>query len=608
MLQKFRERVNLKLYDQKETVMRVFRWLHIFVALSMVGVLVYYYGFKHSESMQVALLKIIEYSFAFYILRFIVKIIYDFNPLKYIRTNWFETVLILFLIVEGIAYNVTGNLLISRFFSWLGLRDFGDFSNVFIQLFFIIYIFTEVFKKRDFRLWFKVHPGLLFVFSIGAIVVVGTGLLMLPEMSTISGSLNFTDALFTSMSSASVTGLTTVDISSILSFKGQVVVLFLIQIGALNTIAFAALYLLLAKFGIGLKQHAIMEDFMNKSTFVDAGDVFFRIIKWSIVIELIGFILIYFLFFDVSFFETSGDHLFHSIFHSVSSFNNAGLSIIPDGLMYSELQTNYLLHFITLILFFMGGFGMLYLFELLSFDRIKERLKSPWKGLSFPTKITLYTTLILLALGAIVFFIFEYNKSLEGQPWYGIISTTLFESMTTRNAGFSTVDTGALSLPVLVFFLFLMFIGAGSGSSGGGVRVTTFAVMIASVVSTIKGKPNTELFKRSLSNEIVLKAYSILLFFIFGNLIGIFVLTISEYDLIESGKFTLIDIIFEHVSAASTVGLSTGITGEMSTFGQYVLMVAMFIGRVGTLTLAYLFGKQVSSKNYKYPSGHTMIG
>ena len=608
MLQKFRERVNLKLYDQKETVMRVFRWMHIFVALSMVGVLVYYYGFKHSESMQVALLKIIEYSFAFYILRFIVKIIYDFNPLKYIRTNWFETVLILFLIVEGVAYNVSGDLLISRFFSWLGFRDFGDFSNVFIQLFFIIYIFTEVFKKRDFRLWFKVHPGLLFVFSIGAIVVVGTGLLMLPEMSTISGSLNFTDALFTSMSSASVTGLTTVDISSILSFKGQVVVLFLIQIGALNTIAFAALYLLLAKFGIGLKQHAIMEDFMNKSTFVDAGDVFFRIIKWSIVIELIGFILIYFLFFDVSFFETSGDHLFHSIFHSVSSFNNAGLSIIPDGLMYSELQTNYLLHFITLILFFMGGFGMLYLFELLSFDRIKERLKSPWKGLSFPTKITLYTTLILLALGAIVFFIFEYNKSLEGQPWYGIISTTLFESMTTRNAGFSTVDTGALSLPVLVFFLFLMFIGAGSGSSGGGVRVTTFAVMVASVVSTIKGKPNTELFKRSLSNEIVLKAYSILLFFIFGNLIGIFVLTISEYDLIESGKFTLIDIIFEHVSAASTVGLSTGITGEMSTFGQYVLMVAMFIGRVGTLTLAYLFGKQVSSKNYKYPSGHTMIG
>lgn len=608
MLQNFRERVNLKLYDQKETVMRVFRWLHIFVALSMVGVLVYYYGFKHSESMKVTLLKIIEYSFAFYILRFIVKIIYDFNPLKYIRTNWFETVLILFLIVEGIAYNITGDLLISRFFSWLGLRDFGDFSNVFIQLFFIIYIFTEVFKKRDFRLWFKVHPGLLFVFSIGSIVIVGTGLLMLPEMSTISGSLNFTDALFTSMSSASVTGLTTVDISSILSFKGQVVVLFLIQIGALNTIAFAALYLLLAKFGIGLKQHAIMEDFMNKSTFVDAGDVFFRIIKWSLVIELIGFLLIYLLFFDVSFFKTSGDHLFHSIFHSVSSFNNAGLSIIPDGLMHSELQTNYLLHFTTLILFFMGGFGMLYLFELLSFDRIKERIKSPWKGLSFPTKITLYTTLILLALGAVVFFIFEYNNSLEGRPWYGIISTTLFESMTTRNAGFSTVDTGALSLPVLVFFLFLMFIGAGSGSSGGGVRVTTFAVMIASVVSTIKGKPNTELFKRSLSNEIVLKAYSILLFFIFGNLIGIFVLTISEYDLIESGKFTLIDIIFEHVSAASTVGLSTGITGEMSTFGQYVLMVAMFIGRVGTLTLAYLFGKQVSSKNYKYPSGHTMIG
>lgn len=608
MLQNFRERINLKLYDQKESVMRVFRWLHIFVALGMVGILVYFYGFKHSESTQQALLKIIEYSFAFYILRFIVKIIYDFNPLKYLRTNWFETILILFLIIEGVAFNTTGDLLSSRFFSWIGFEGFGDFSNVFIQLFFIIYIFTEVFKKRDFRLWFKVHPGLLFVFSIGSIVIVGTGLLMLPEMSTISGSLNFTDSLFTAMSSASVTGLTTIDISTVLSFKGQIVVLFLIQIGALNTIAFASLYLLLAKFGIGLKQHAIVEDFMNKNIFVDAGDVFFRIIKWTIIIELIGFLLIYVLFFRVSLFETSGDHLFHSIFHSVSSFNNAGLSIIPDGLMHSELQTNYSLHFVTLLLFFMGGFGMLYLFELISFGEIRKRLRTPWKGLSFPTKITLYTTLTLLVLGAIVFFIFEYNNTLKDQPWYGVLSTTFFESMTTRNAGFSTVDTGMLSLPVLVFFLFLMFVGAGSGSSGGGVRVTTFAVMIASVISTIKGKPNTELFKRSLSNEIVLKAYSILLFFIFGNLIGIFALTISEYDLIESGKFTLMDIIFEHVSAASTVGLSTGITAEMSTFGQYVLMVAMFIGRVGTLTLAYLFGKQVSSKNYKYPTGHTMIG
>jgi len=197
---------------------------------------------------------------------------------------------------------------------------------------------------------------------------------------------------------------------------------------------------------------------------------------------------------------------------------------------------------------------------------------------------------------------------LEGQPWYGKMVSTFFSSMTTRNAGFNTVDIGSLSLPVLVFFLFLMFVGAGSGSSGGGIRVSTFGIMVSSVLSTIRRKPYTEMFKRTISNDLVLKAYSIFIFFIVGNLIGIFALLITEQEALESGAFSLIDIIFEHVSAASTVGLSTGLTPELTTAGKYVIIVAMFIGRVGTLTLAYLLGKQVLSKNYKYPSGHTMVG
>jgi len=180
--------------------------------------------------------------------------------------------------------------------------------------------------------------------------------------------------------------------------------------------------------------------------------------------------------------------------------------------------------------------------------------------------------------------------------------------MTTRNAGFSVVDTAALSVPVLIIFLFLMFIGASSGSAGGGIRTSTFAIMFASVLSTIKGKKHTELFKRTISNDLVLKAYAIFLFFVIGNIIGPFVLAISEADLLASGKYDFMDLVFEHVSAASTVGLSTGITAELSTVGKFVLIVAMFIGRVGTLTLAYLVGKRVISKNYKYPNGHTMVG
>lgn len=608
MLRDFRERVNLRLYDSKELVLKLLRITHIVVAVLMVAVLVYYYGFPQTEESGSTLMRLVEYSFAFYIFRFLVKFAYDFNPRKYISDNKFETILIAFLLVEGISYNFFGELILSRFFKWIGFQSFSDISTVFVQGFFIIYIITDLFKKRDFRLWFNIHPGLLFTFSILGIMLVGTGLLLLPEMTIPTYDIAFTDAVFMSLSATSVTGLATVDISEILTFKGQLIVLFLIQIGGLNTIAFAALYLFLSKFGIGVKQHEVLEDFLNKDSFIDTGNVFLKIVKWVIVIQFIGFCLMFILFPVEGIFEETNNRIYFSIFHAVSAFNNAGLSVLPGGTMNPLIVDNYFLHLVFLLLWFVGGFGMIYLFDMFELKKMRERMKFPWKQLQFGTKITLYFTVFLLFLGAIIFFLFENSRSLEGQSTLGKVITSLFQSMTPRSAGFNTVDTGSLSMPILIMFLFLMFVGAGSGSTGGGIRVSTFAVMLASVLSTIRGKMNVELFKRTISNDLVLKAYSIFIFYIVGNLIGIFVLSITELEALESGKFALMDIIFEHVSAASTVGLSTGITPELSEAGKYVIIVAMFIGRVGTLTLAYLLGKKLVSKNYKYPSGHTMIG
>jgi trk system potassium uptake protein len=607
MLTDFREKANLKLYNSKEFVQKLFTVLHVIVALSMVGVLVYYYGFPQTDESKSALIQIIEYSFGFYILRYLIRFIYDFNPREFFRQRWFETIIIVALITEGIAFNVFDTLLISRFFIWLGFDDFTDVSNLFVQLFFVIYIATEIFRKRDFRQWLKIHPGLLFMFSILIIILIGTGLLMLPEMTIAAIDMPFTDALFTSASSVSVTGLMTMDVSADFTFKGQLVIMFLIQIGGFNTIAFAALYLLVAKFGIGVKQHDIMEDFVNKESILSTGNMFTKILIWTLVIEFIGFLLVFILI-DSANFTTRGEHFFFSVFHAISGFNNAGITIMDGGMMNEIAIGNYGFQLVILVLFFLGGFGMIYLFDMLEFKKIRERIKLPWKTLQFGTKITLYFTLILFAAGAFVFFLFERKNVMLGDSWLGQFVTTIFQSMTTRNAGFNTVDIGSLALPTLVFFLFLMFVGAGSGSSGGGIRVSTFAIMFASVISTIRRKPNTELFKRTISNELVMKAYSIFIFFIVGNLVGIFALVITESDAIESGAFTLMDILFEHVSAASTVGLSTGITAELSESGKYIIIFAMFIGRVGTLTLAYLLGRQVLSKNYKYPSGHTMIG
>ncbi|MEJ6777791.1 MAG: potassium transporter TrkG [Crocinitomicaceae bacterium] len=607
-IKEFREKVNLLIYDAKPKVLAVLTVMNILVSLTAISTLVYYYGFKLTDLSEHICFTILEVSFGFYIFRYFVKLFFDFHPPTFIRNNWFEGVIISLLLIEGMSYNLLGSMVLEPIFQSIGFEDFGDFSMIFVQLFVFIILLNNLFKQRNFKPWMKIHPGWLFTISIAMMTLLGGFLLMLPEMSRVENGIDFIDSLFLSMSSVSVTGLTTVDVANTLTFKGQIVVLVLIKLGGLNTIAFGALMLVVAKFGVGIKYHKVIEDFVNNDSILKAGSMLAKIVIWATTIEVIGIILLFVGFGNEGAFSDTGDRFFQAVFHGVSGFNNAGLSTLEGGLMHPDLISNTFVHTIMLILFFFGGFGMIYVFDLFEIKKLRERMRTPWKTIDFGTKISLYFTLGLLVFGAIIFLIFEWNNGLSEKGALGAVITALFESMTTRNAGFNVVDTSVLSMPVVIVFLFLMFIGASSGSAGGGIRTSTFAIMCAALISTIKGKPNTELFKRTISNDTVLKAYAIFLFFILGNIIGPFVLAISEADLLASGKYDFMDIVFEHVSAASTVGLSTGMTAEMSSVGKVVLIIAMFIGRVGTLTLAYLVGKKVISKNYKYPKGHTMVG
>ena len=607
-IREFRERVNLLIYDSKRIVLGTLSILNVLVSLTAIGVLVYNYGFEQTADSKEMCFRIIESSFGFYILRFLIKLLYNFNPLKFLKSNWFEGTIMLLLIVEGFNYNFMGGMVLKPIFKSIGFTDFGAFSTIFVQLFIFIIILNNLFKQRNFKPWMKIHPGWLFTISIAAMTFIGGLLLMLPEMSRVEGGLPFMDSMFLSMSSTSVTGLSTVDISQALTFKGQMIVLILIKLGGLNTIAFGALMLVIAKFGVGIKYHEVIEDFVNRDSILKAKSMLTKIVIWATTFEVIGVALLFIGFGSEGQFQDSGNRFFQSVFHGVSGFNNAGLSTIHGGLMHPDVINNTFVHTIVFILFFLGGFGMIYVFDIFEIRRLRERMRKPWKTIEFGTKISLYFTLGLLLLGAVVFMIFEWNTSLEGKGTLDRLVIALFESMTTRNAGFNVVDTASLGMPVMIVFLFLMFIGASSGSAGGGIRTSTFAIIWASVISTIRGKKHTELFRRTISNDLVMKAFAVTMFFVVGNIVGPFVLAISEADLLASGKYEFMDLVFEHVSAASTVGLSTGITSELSGVGKFVLIVAMFIGRVGTLTLAYLVGKRVISKNYKYPHGHTMVG
>jgi trk system potassium uptake protein len=605
-INKIRERINIKLFESKTQMLLVLRFLHILISLSAVGSLVYYYGFPQNPTTEQLFFNIIQVSFGFYVLRFFIKILYDFHPWTFIKTHWLEALTVLLLTVEGLNNIIFGRLIFPQLFVKMGFDAFEGFSMFFVQGYFLMLLIIDLRKNNRLRMRFKIHPALLFLLSILALTFIGAGLLLLPEMST--GGIKLVDALFMSMSSVSVTGLSTVDVSHALTFKGQVVIMGLIKLGGLNTIAFGALLLVAARFGVGIKYHEVVEDFLNRDSITSAESILTKIVIWATTIEVVGIVLLYIGFGNEGIFADEKARLFHAVFHGFSGFNNAGISILEGGMMHPDVINNYFVHTVLLVLFFLGGFGMIYLFDLFEFSRLRERMQKPWKTIEFGTKISLYFTVILLLLGAVIFYIFEYNNTLKGGNEFTKIIASFYQSMTTRNAGFNVVDTAKLSFPVFISFLFLMFVGASSGSAGGGIRTSTFAIMWASLVSTIRGKKNTELFKRTISNDLVLKAYAVFLFFVAGNVIGPFALSITEHDLLQSGQFTFLDLVFEHVSAASTVGLSTGITPHLSEGGKYVLILAMFIGRVGTLTLAYLLGKRVLSTNYKYPTAHTMVG
>jgi trk system potassium uptake protein TrkH len=604
----FREKVNLFIYDSKPTVLRILSILNLLVAIIAISVLVSYYGFPQNEESRNNLTGIIGYTFAFYILRYLIKLFYDFNVKEYISQTWGEALILTYLLIEGISYNLFDVLILGALFSTIGFSSFSSISAALIQIFFIIYFIVDLIRKKEFTFWFKVSPGVLFTIFISFLMLAGASLLMLPEMSTFNGGMSFTDSLFLSTSAASSTGLSTIDTAAQLTFKGQVVCLFLIKIGGLNTIAFGAIYLLINKLGVSVKQHEIMEDFVNKESFLNTNSMFGKIVLWSITIEIIGAILLFLFIQPIGIFENPENRFFHSVFHSVSAFNNAGISIMPNGLMYEHIIDNYIVHIVFACLIFLGGLGMIYLFDLFEISNLRERMRKPWKTIQFGTKISLYFTLFLLVLGTVVFYFTEYNNAMGGLNGLGKAVTSLFASITTRNAGFNTFDVSSLTTPTMILFLFLMFVGASSGSSGGGIRTSTFAVLFASAISTIKGKSHVELYHRTISTDLVLKAYTIMIIFILGNMIGPFLLAITEHEALASGRITFMDLVFEHVSAASTVGLTTGLTPNLTIAGKYVIITAMFVGRMGTLTIAYMFGKQVISRNYKYPNGHTMLG
>ena len=594
------------LYDSKERVLGTFQWLTLLVNLSALSVLAIYYGYEHDAETSASLFEAVKFSFGFYVLHYLVRVLYHFHPTTFFKETWGEGLVMAVLLVEGVGDLLWGAPPLGQGLAVL-MPSIGDFSTFLVQGYLFVAVLMEWMRPGSRLPRVRLHPAVIFILSFVVLIVVGTWLLSMPLMSTVEGGMPLVDAFFTATSATCVTGLMSVDTMTYFTSKGHWVLLFLIQLGGLNFIAFGSFLALASKFGVAVKQHDVIEDFVNSDNLLGSSGTLGKVVAWCLGLEALGAVALMVLWSPEVAFHGLGDRVFSSVFHSVSAFNNAGITLFTDGLAHPWVANNWLVHWVITILVFLGALGMVALFDLFDLRKLRERMVQPWKTISFPAKIALYFSVILLVLGTLAFAALEWNGTLAGMSGFGKFTTAVFQSVT-RTSGFNTVDIGAVGMPMLFLLLVLMFIGASSSSTGGGIKTSTLAIVLADVWRTVRGGDHVQIFKRTISTVLRSRAYSVLLFFLVGNLVGVFVLTVTESHLVTSGSTAFFDLAFEHVSAMGTVGLSTGITPLLSSWGKVVLAVAMFVGRVGTLTVAFAVGGRTSHSHFKYPEGHTMVG
>jgi trk system potassium uptake protein len=606
-LDELRERVNVGLHPIRERALSTLKVLNVVVSLSAFACLIAHYGFPLDSDIAHNLIGVIKLSFGFYVLHFFLKWLFDFHPLQFLRSNKLEAVLMAILILEGISDLITGQVFLGRTLDPLGIESVEDWTVWLVQAYFLVIVFLELSERARTLPRFRFHPATLFILSFLFLILAGTGLLMLPEMTVDGAGMRFSDALFTSTSATCVTGLMIENTETFFTHKGHVVLMLMIKLGGLNIIAFGSLLSLLARFGVGVRQHDVIEDFVNRGSILGSRGTLGRVILWSLAIEAAGALAL-FLFWPSGLFESFGDQLFNSFFLSISAFNNAGISLFTGGLADVRVANAWLVHWTVTLLVFFGALGMVAIFDLFSRESLRDRMKNPWRQIGFPTKIALYFSLAFVGLGALAYLFLECGPggTIENMSWTGRITTAFFQSAT-RTSGFNSVDIGSIGTPMLFLMVVLMFIGASSSSTGGGIKTSTFAVVFADLIGTIRGLQHPHLFRRTIGKTLRSRAWGILMFFLLFNLLGTFALTLSEPHLLQENRGFL-NLMFEQVSALGTVGLSTGITGQISPIGRGILIASMIIGRVGTLTVAFAFTRSVVSRNYKYPEGHTMVG
>jgi len=439
-------------------------------------------------------------------------------------------------------------------------------------------------------------PARIFILSFAGLVLGGAFLLWFPFAS--AKGISFVDALFMSASAVCVTGLATVDVGTDLSTAGQVILICLFQVGGLGIITFSAFLFGIMGRGISFKGREIVQ-----STFLHTPrrDFFFilrSVILSTLIIESVG-VLLLFIRFSQDF--PLSKALYYAVFHAISAFNNCGFSLFPDN--FVRYQGDLLLNVTVMMLIILGGIGFVVHHEVIT------RLKDSNARLSLHSRIVLITTTGLIVSGAALFWLFEEQYILRGLSPLTQFLVSLFQSVTPRTAGFNTIDIGQLTNATILLLLVLMFIGGSPGSTAGGIKTTSFALLLLMMWNRWRGNEEVTVANRTVPKELIGRTLSIT----FASMLSVFligsvVMVAGHVETGPQGRQLFVEYIFETVSAFGTVGLSMGVTPNLTDIQKLLIVFMMFAGRVGPLTLAFSLSFREGKKSVVYAEETVMVG
>lgn len=565
---------------------RLMRHLPFLFTLLGLFAMLYDFGFSQTEPIQHLLnqyyIFLLAIEFLFLALRY-----FFFHHKKALKVAVFDILLSILLVLTLPVF--------------LGIWDSNLFSSsswTFV-IFLLLFIRELSAERIEFRKKY-VNPAQLFMFSFMAVILTGAYALMFPLATT--HGISFIDALFTSASAVCVTGLAVVDTGTYFTPMGQTTIMILIQLGGLGIMTFTSYFSYFFTGQSSYENQLLIQEMTSSDKISDVFSTLKRVILLTFIIEAIGAAFIFFSL-NSALMPGWSDRVFFSIFHSVSGFCNAGFSTLPNNFYELGYRFNYPLHLTVAFLIIVGGIGFPIMFNFAKYLKHlyknqlfkKKHVHSPWI-ININTRIVLVTTLILLVVGTVLIYIFEYNNTLAEHGPFGKIVTAFFGAVTPRTAGFSSVDYSKIHMSTVLLLYVLMWIGASPASTGGGIKTSAFAISVLNAIGLARGKDRIEWYGREVSDSSIRRAYAQIFFSLFAIMMSVFLVT--YYDPLLDFK----SIVFECISAFGTVGLSLGITAKLSAASKLVITLTMFIGRISLLTILASFLKQVKFMKYKYPS------